>query len=145
MPGSKKNKSTAKRTKSEQMALVRSRDTRPELIVRNLLSVAGVRYRLHRADLAGTPDIYIGRLKLAVFVHGCFWHGHNCNRASRPKSNVVFWDAKLTRNIARDKNVQENLRTSGVQSQVIWTCSGEAMANACAEIAQRYARVAWGT
>src|ERR1700688_135355 len=97
-------------TKSEQMSRVRAQDTKPERLLRKLLSDRGVRYRLHVKSLPGKPDIYVPRLGLAIFVHGCFWHGHDCPRGTAPKSNVDFWNCKLSRNIARDAEQMAKLR-----------------------------------
>src|SRR6195952_1943691 len=89
--------------RSQVMARVRGRDTKPEMLVRRLLTAMGVRYRLHRKDLPGAPDIVMAGRKLAIFVHGCFWHGHDCARGARvPKANRDYWLAKVGRNRARD-------------------------------------------
>ena len=82
------------------MAAVRGRDTGPELQVRKALFAAGYRYRLYAKELPGKPDLVLPRYRLAIFVHGCFWHGHTCSRGKRPGSNVSFWDAKLDANRA---------------------------------------------
>ncbi|MBD5657258.1 MAG: DNA mismatch endonuclease Vsr [Candidatus Eremiobacteraeota bacterium] len=100
----------------ERMARVRTKGTAPELEVRSLLSREGVRYRLHRRDLPGTPDVYVPRLRLAIFVHGCFWHGHDCRRGSRPKTNTTFWNVKILRNIARDGRTRTELTDLGIES-----------------------------
>ena len=105
------------------MAKIRSKNTRPELAVRSCLHAAGFRFRLHRADLPGRPDIVLPRYKAAVFVNGCFWHGHDCLAARRPASNVVFWDAKIDSNMARDKLRQRQLQDLGWSVFVIWTCA----------------------
>lgn len=104
------------------MAAVRGRDTKPEWAVRVLLFAAGYRYRLHRRDLPGSPDIVLPRYRVAVFVHGCFWHGHDCARGRRPTSNVDFWTAKLNGNIERDKRNQAALKSAGWRVIVIWAC-----------------------
>ena len=122
------------------MARVRSRDTQPELLVRRLLSSQGVRYRLHRADLPGRPDLYIPRLRLAIFVNGCFWHGHGCARAGRFRTNVDFWTQKIARNVARDAATNDRLMAMGVEVLVLWTCEQEGFAPACRRIARRYRR-----
>ena len=106
------------------MRKVKSQDTSPEITVRRLLRTAGASgYRLHRQDLAGKPDIvFIGK-KLAIFVHGCFWHGHNCPRGSRiPKTNTDYWQTKIEKTKSRDNLNQEKLKTAGWQIMVIWEC-----------------------
>ena len=110
-------------SRSETMARVKSKGTSPELIVRRLLTDAGYHYRLHRKDILGNPDIaFIGRRKV-IFVHGCFWHGHDCKRGARsPKSNAEYWTAKIARNRARDSAVREQLETSGWLTLTVWEC-----------------------
>lgn len=105
------------------MARVRSRDTAPEMLVRRLLWSLGYRYRLHRRDLPGKPDIvFIGRRK-AIFVHGCFWHGHDCPRGSRaPKANAAYWRDKIARNRARDAAALDALDAMGWRALVIREC-----------------------
>jgi DNA mismatch endonuclease (patch repair protein) len=129
-------------SKSEQMARVRSRDTGPEMKVRKLLSARGVRYRLHRKDLPGRPDIYVGRLRLAIFVNGCFWHGHNCPRAGRVKTNTDFWDTKILGNVERDRRSKERLRDMGVDTVTLWTCEAARFGVVCRNIAVRYLKAA---
>lgn len=102
--------------RSAQMRLVRARDTKPELIVRRFLHAAGLRFRLHAKDLPGKPDIIFRRKRLAIFVHGCFWHQHpdsNCKRARLPKSRQDFWEAKLNGNRSRDEVVAAGLQQKG--------------------------------
>jgi DNA mismatch endonuclease (patch repair protein) len=112
--------------RSKMMAAVRGRDTGPERKVRSALFTAGYRYRLHRRDLPGAPDIVLPRFRVAVFVHGCFWHGHDCARGRRPASNLEFWNRKLDSNIARDAQNHAGLRAAGWNVEVIWQCSLEA-------------------
>src|ERR1700694_1858654 len=88
--------------RSAMMSAVRHENTGPEKLVRSRLFAAGYRFRLHRRDLPGSPDIVLPLHRLAVFVHGCFWHGHACPRGRPPKSNVEFWASKVERNRARD-------------------------------------------
>jgi DNA mismatch endonuclease, patch repair protein len=105
------------------MALVRDRDTAPELIVRTLLHSLGFRYRLHVGALSGCPDLVFPRLHKIIFVHGCFWHQHSCKRGNRrPKSNRIYWNKKLKRNIARDSSNKKILRRQGWSILVIWEC-----------------------
>ena len=105
------------------MRAVKSRDTSPELAVRALLRKFAPGYRLHRADIPGKPDIaYVGK-KLAIFVHGCFWHGHECARGARlPKANADYWRAKIARNVARDARHREALAAQGWRVFVVWEC-----------------------
>jgi len=113
----------AREIRSRMMAAVHGRNTGPERTVRGALFAAGYRYRLHRRDLPGTPDIILPRFRTAIFVHGCFWHGHDCPRGRRPASNTEFWNRKLDGNIARDRTNQNALREAGWQVEVIWQCS----------------------
>jgi DNA mismatch endonuclease (patch repair protein) len=108
--------------RSQMMAAVRNKNTAPERAVRAALFSAGYRYRLHRKDLPGSPDIVLPRYRTAVFVHGCFWHGHHCPRGRRPTSNVDFWNAKLDRNIARDRE-RSALKALGWHVVTIWQCA----------------------
>src|SRR5581483_5105422 len=102
------------RERSEIMRRVRSADTRPELLVRRLIHSMGYRFRLHRRDLPGVPDIVLPRLRAVAFVHGCFWHGHTCRAGrNRPASNVTYWEGKLTRNRLRDARSRRALRQLG--------------------------------
>jgi len=103
------------------MSRIRSQNTTPELLVRRFLHGNGLRYRL-KSKLPGKPDIAFTKKKIAVFVHGCFWHVHNCKRAVMPKTNVGYWAQKLDRNKERDKAVQEKLKKTGWKIYVIWEC-----------------------
>jgi DNA mismatch endonuclease (patch repair protein) len=109
--------------RAKTMRAVRSKDTVPELIVRRLLHRAGYRFRLHRRDLAGSPDLVFPGRRKVVFVHGCFWHGHSCKRGARtPQSNQEYWMAKIAKNRARDNKVQCDLTALGWGLLVIWEC-----------------------
>ena len=105
------------------MRAIPSRNTSPELAVRKILHPIAPGYRLHRKDILGNPDIaYIGARR-AIFVHGCFWHGHDCARGARvPKSNTAYWIAKIARNRARDTRHGEALRALGWRVLIIWEC-----------------------
>lgn len=105
------------------MRAVKSADTTPERLVRRLLRGIAPGYRLHRKDIPGRPDVaYVGR-KAAIFVHGCFWHGHDCVRGARtPKANREYWIAKIARNRARDAAAQAALAERGWRSLVVWEC-----------------------
>lgn len=111
--------------RSQQMALVRSKDSKPELVVRKAVHSLGCRYRLHRRDLPGTPDlVFAGRHKL-IFVHGCFWHRHgdpSCKLARLPKSRLDFWEPKLRANVERDDRAIEELLKRGWEVLIIWEC-----------------------
>lgn len=110
--------------RSRVMRAVRSTDTRPELIVRRLLHSLGYRYRLHRMDLPGTPDIVFPGRRKTIFVHGCFWHGHDCARGARqPVTNAMYWKSKITRNLARDKENMSALEQAGWRPFVVWECA----------------------
>lgn len=109
--------------RSRNMSRIRGRDTGPEWIVRRLLHRLGYRFRLHRKDLPGKPDIVLPKYRVVVFVHGCFWHSHpGCPRSTRPVQNREFWDAKLDRNSDRDQENRENLEALGWKVIVIWQC-----------------------
>ena len=109
--------------RSAVMRQVKGRDTSPEMKVRKALTTLGARYRLHRKDLPGSPDIVMPGRKLAIFVHGCFWHGHDCARGARvPKQNRDYWVAKVGRNVARDARNTEALTAAGWRVETIWEC-----------------------
>lgn len=109
--------------RSENMRRIRSKDTVPEIAIRRLVYGLGYRYRLHRKDIPGKPDlVFLGRRKV-IFVHGCFWHQHPACREGRlPKSNAAYWRPKLERNIERDKTVRSQLTAAGWDVLVIWEC-----------------------
>ena len=109
-------------TRSEVMARVQSKDTGPELAVRSAAHQAGFRFRLHNRSLSGRPDLVFARMSVAVFVNGCFWHGHKCKDASLPKSNAEYWKSKIGGNLARDKRNVSALRRQGWRVVVLWTC-----------------------
>ena len=112
--------------RSANMASVGARDTKPELVVRRLLHGLGYRYRLHRRDLPGTPDICFPSHKKVVFVHGCFWHRHEgCRRTTTPKTRVSFWRHKLDNNVVRDRANLTKLGERGWAVLVVWECETE--------------------
>lgn len=114
----------SKEKRSELMSKVKSRDTKPELLVRSWLHRKGFRFRLHRDDLPGRPDLVLPKYKTAIFVHGCFWHQHpGCKKATIPKNNRAFWRKKLTRNIERDKENIQELENQGWKVIIIWECA----------------------
>lgn len=105
------------------MARIRSRDTKPELHVRSALHRHGYRFRLQATDLPGKPDIVLRRHRTAIFVHGCFWHGHaHCKDGRRPKSNTKYWNGKIGRNIERDSRRSTEYRRLGWKRIVVWEC-----------------------
>ena len=109
--------------RSAVMRRVKGKDTTPELKVRKVLTALGARYRLHRKDLPGKPDIVLPGRRLAVFVHGCFWHGHDCARGARvPKQNRDYWLGKIARNRGRDAKSREALAALGWRVETIWEC-----------------------
>ncbi len=109
--------------RSQIMSRVSGKNTKPELVVRSLLHNMGYRFRLHRKDLPGKPDITLPKYQKVIFVHGCFWHGHTgCPRSKRPTTNKNFWREKLDKNMERDKESVRNLNGLGWAVLVIWTC-----------------------
>jgi len=116
----------SKEKRSWNMSRIRSKDTKPELIVRSLLHRMGYRFRLHRKDLPGKPDIVLPKYKTAIFIHGCFWHGHkNCKRGNIPKSNKEYWISKITKNIERDRKNILKLKKANWKVIKIWECEIE--------------------
>ena len=105
------------------MGRVKGRDTKPEILVRSLIHRMGFRFRIHRRDLPGNPDIVLPRHCKAVFIHGCFWHGHRgCTRSKRPTTNQAFWDKKLDGNIERDNRLRRELHRMGWKVLIVWQC-----------------------
>jgi DNA mismatch endonuclease (patch repair protein) len=104
------------------MASIRGKDTKPEMAVRRLLHAMGYRFRLHRRDLPGTPDVVLPRHGKAIFVHGCFWHGHGCGAGRLPKSRPEFWAPKIAANRERDARSLRALRSRGWSVAVVWAC-----------------------
>ena len=114
--------------RSQNMAKIRSRDTKPEEYIRHLLFSRGYRYRKNVASVPGHPDAWLAKFNVALFVHGCFWHRHpGCTYAYTPKSRVEFWNRKFENNIARDKEVRDQLQEQGIRSLVIWECTVKRM------------------
>ena len=115
--------------RSANMRAIRSKDMRPELAVRKLVHKMGYRFRLHRKELPGKPDLVFASRRKVIFVHGCFWHSHQgCKTAHRPKSNLAYWEPKLLRNRDRDSKSIEDLKEDGWKVLVVWECEtkGEA-------------------
>ncbi len=109
--------------RSQMMSRIRGKDTIPELAVRRIAHAQGYRFRLHRRDLPGTPDLVFAGRRKVVFVHGCYWHRHQgCRLAYEPKSNVEFWSSKFMRNVARDQAALIALDQQGWSPLIIWEC-----------------------
>ena len=105
------------------MSAVKSKNTKPEILVRKVLHAKGYRFRLHVKELPGKPDIVFPKYKTVIFVNGCFWHRHEgCKYASTPTTNIDFWNAKFAENVARDKKKCQEIQEKGWQVIVIWTC-----------------------
>lgn len=105
------------------MSHIKSKNTKPEVLVRRFLFANGFRFRLHRKDLPGKPDIVLPRYKTVIFINGCFWHGHSgCKYASIPETNREFWQAKISGNIERDKSTYSKLESLGWRVIEIWQC-----------------------
>ena len=110
--------------RSRMMSGIKGKNSQPEMLVRRMLFAAGYRYRLHRRDLPGTPDIAMPCKKIAIFVHGCFWHAHKeCKYAKVPATRPDFWAAKLQANVERDQRAIENLTTMGWRVLCVWECA----------------------
>lgn len=113
----------SKEKRSWVMGRVKGRDTKPELLVRSVVHRMGYRFRLHRRELPGCPDIVLPRHSKVIFVHGCFWHGHKrCHRSRRPATHELFWNRKLDANVRRDERSQRLLRRTGWKLLVVWEC-----------------------
>ncbi|MGB8955687.1 MAG: DNA mismatch endonuclease Vsr [Tumebacillaceae bacterium] len=114
-----------KEKRSEVMSAIRSKNTKPEIKVRKTLHKLGYRFRLHRKDLPGKPDVVLPKHRMAVLVHGCFWHQHGCRKSSVPKQNAEYWMTKLQRNVERDEQAVEELQKKVWEVTVIWECKLE--------------------
>lgn len=116
----------SKKKRSEVMRKIRGKDTKPELLLRSALFKMGYRFRIHRKDLPGKPDIVFPKQRLAIFVHGCFWHYHqDCREGRIPSTNSKFWKEKLQKNISKDERNIEALQSLGWQVLVVWECDIE--------------------
>ncbi|GER09403.1 Very short patch repair protein [compost metagenome] len=121
--------------RSRMMAGIKGKDTKPEMVVRKLIHGMGFRFRLHRRDLPGSPDLVFPRLRKVIFVHGCFWHRHpGCRFAYTPKSNAEFWLTKLEGNMRRDAAVQDALAALGWDVMVVWECEAANVAELAKKI-----------
>jgi DNA mismatch endonuclease, patch repair protein len=121
--------------RSERMSRIRGKDTKPEMVVRRIAFALGYRYRLHREDLPGVPDLVFPSRRKAIFVHGCFWHGHaNCKVANVPKTRRAYWIGKFARNKQRDEASIRRLKEAGWGVCVIWECQTKAPALIAARV-----------
>ena len=111
--------------RSRLMSRIRGKDTKPEMVVRRLVHRLGYRFRLHRRDLPGSPDLVFPGKRKVIFVHGCYWHRHDCKKATTPKSNVEFWQKKFDDNITRDVKNVESLTDLGWETLIVWQCEAE--------------------
>ena len=109
--------------RSRMMAAVKGKNTKPELAIRSALHRSGFRFRLHRKDLPGRPDLVFPGRNAVLFVHGCFWHGHDCHLFRWPKSREDFWRGKIRRNIERDRQQREALAEAGWRIGTVWECA----------------------
>ncbi len=113
----------SKTKRSWNMSLIKSKDTKPEVIVRSIVHRLGFRFRLHKSGLPGSPDIVLKKYKTVIFVHGCFWHQHKgCKRSNIPKTNQKYWIPKLERNLERDRINKRDLKKDGWKVIVLWEC-----------------------
>ena len=110
-------------TRSRMMSGIRSKNTRPEMLVRRGLHRMGFRFRLHSSGVPGRPDLVLPRYRAAIYVHGCFWHGHDCHLFKLPSTRADFWRSKIARNVERDQEVRTTLREEGWRRLVIWECA----------------------
>jgi len=112
----------SKSKRSEIMSHISGKETKPEILVRRFLFANGFRFRKNVKDLPGKPDIVLPKYKIAIFIHGCFWHGHTCKRGALPTTNIEFWKIKIDGNIERDKRDVSELEKRGWKVIVIWQC-----------------------
>jgi DNA mismatch endonuclease (patch repair protein) len=120
--------------RSANMSAVKCRNTQPEMLVRTLSHRMGYRFRLHYSALPGKPDLAFPARRKAIFVHGCFWHGHTCKRGTRPKTRADFWRRKITGNAARDARQIAMLKAAGWRSLVVWECETKKAERLCARL-----------
>ncbi|WFR99577.1 very short patch repair endonuclease [Rhizobium tumorigenes] len=112
-----------KQTRSQMMAGIKGKNTKPELVLRRALHARGLRFRLHAENVAGKPDLLFPKFKAAVFVNGCFWHRHGCRYTTTPSTRADFWEKKFSGNVARDLAVAENLAKAGWRIAIVWECA----------------------
>lgn len=130
----------SKKKRSEVMSKIRGKDTKPEIMLRSALFKSGLRFRIHKKDLPGKPDITLTKYKTVIFVHGCFWHYHkNCREGRIPSTNTSFWENKLRYNIAKDKKNYRKLKKLEWNVIVVWECEIEKnLNNVLAKIISRF-------
>lgn len=127
--------------RSWNMSRIKGKDTKPEMTVRSLLHKMGYRFRLHRKDLPGVPDIVLPKYKTAIFIHGCFWHRHNgCKLAYNPKTRIEFWNKKFRDTVKRDQLNIKKLEELGWNTEIIWECEVKNMMELGKKIESRFPR-----
>ncbi|MCA1925721.1 MAG: very short patch repair endonuclease [Thiobacillus sp.] len=126
-------------TRSRMMSGIRGRNTKPEILVRSLLHREGFRFRLHARELPGKPDIVLPRYRAVIFVHGCFWHGHDCHLYRLPATRPGFWQDKIDRNRASDRWARDTLLAAGWRVAVVWECALRGVGADVGQVAQRLA------
>ncbi len=115
--------------RSALMRRIRGKNTTPEMVVRRAIHRLGLRFRIHRRDMPGTPDIVLRKYGLVIFVHGCFWHRHEgCRRCTTPKTRIDFWNEKFKKNVERDRRNGDTLRSQGWNVLIIWECQTKNLA-----------------
>ena len=118
----------SKEQRSKNMSKIRSKNTKPELFIRSLLHRSNFRFRVSYSKITGTPDIFFTKKKVAIFVHGCFWHRHkDCRYSYFPKSNTTFWETKFQKNILRDKEIVKLLTGENIRILIVWECTVKKM------------------
>ncbi|MDR3413124.1 MAG: very short patch repair endonuclease [Formivibrio sp.] len=110
-------------TRSRMMSGIRSKNTKPEMLIRKALHAQGFRFRLHVKDLPGKPDLVFPKYKAVIFVHGCFWHGHDCRYFKLPQTRTCFWKTKIQKNQDRDRTAIELLKNAGWRIAIVWECA----------------------
>jgi DNA mismatch endonuclease, patch repair protein len=121
-------------TRSRMMRGIRSKDTKPEMLVRKGLFAFGFRYRLHDSKLSGKPDLVLSRYRAVIFIQGCFWHGHNCHLFKWPKTREAFWKEKINGNCHRDILQQTRLQELGWRIAIVWECSLKGTVKDCTSV-----------
>lgn len=110
-------------TRQKNMSAIRNKDTKPERIVAGLLSDMNIEFVTQKADIPGKPDIYVPQYQCSIFVHGCFWHGHDCHLFKVPQTRTEFWMNKINSNRSRDQNVRAELKAQNLRQLIVWECS----------------------